>query len=268
MTPRVLVIIPAYNESETIAAVIAAIRAHHPSFSIVVVDDGSADDTARIVASTGAADLVRLPYNLGIGGAMQTGYKYALREGYDIAIQCDADGQHPASQMQRLISPILDGRADLVVGSRYVKETGYKPSFSRRVGKSLLSRIVNSVCGGGITDTTSGFRAANRRVIALFAVNYPDDYPEAEALVIVHRHALKACEVSVDMLPRQGGQSSIGPRRAAYYIVKVSLAIFISTFRRLTRTPEFPIEVELDIAENLEPIESPDTIDDELRKAS
>jgi hypothetical protein len=254
----VLVIIPAYNESATITDVIAAIRQRHAGFDVVVIDDGSKDDTARIVLQTPGADLVRLPYNLGIGGAMQTGYKYALREGYDVAIQCDADGQHPVDQMDRILAPLLDGRADLVVGSRYVKNTGYRPSFSRRVGKSLLSRIVNVFCGGGITDTTSGFRAANRKVIALFAHVYPDDYPEAEALVTLHRHGLKACEVSVDMLPRQGGRSSISPRRAAYYIVKVSLAIFISTVRDITRTPRSAFE----------PVEpAPDSAEPEARLA-
>ena len=122
------------------------------------------------------------------------------------------------------------------------------------------------MCGGGITDTTSGFRAANRRVIALFASNYPDDYPEAEALVIGHRHGLKACEVSVDMLPRQGGQSSISPRRAVYYIVKVSLAIFVSTFRRITRTPEFSVEIATE--EPIETASATEPVDEQLRKAS
>ena len=216
---RVLVVIPAYNECETIAKVVESIRTLTPGYEIVVVDDGSTDDTAAIARRAGA-NLIRLPYNMGIGSTMQTGYRYALQEGYDIAVQ--------------------EGKGDLVIGSRYVTDTDYHPSFSRRVGKSILSRLVNSVTGGGITDTTSGFRAMNREVIALFAHHYPDDYPEAEALVTIYKSGLKAVEIPVDMLQRQGGVSSIGPRRAAYYIVKVSLAIFIGVFKKITRAPEQP----------------------------
>ena len=235
--PRVLVIIPAYNEAESIAKVIQSIKDHLPSYSILVVNDGSADATERAVRRFHGVELLNLPYNMGIGSAMQTGYKYAEQQGFDIAVQCDGDGQHPVHQIPRLVDRVHRGDADMVIGSRYVTDTDYTPSFSRRVGKSFLSRIVNSVVGGGITDTTSGFRAANRAVIETFARTYPDDYPEAEALVIMHKHGLKAVEISVDMLPRQGGQSSIGPGRAAYYIVKVSLAIFIGVFKKITHAP-------------------------------
>lgn len=237
--PRVLVIIPAYNESETIAEVVQSVRTQTPGYEVVVIDDGSADDTAAIARRAGA-NLIRLPYNMGIGSAMQTGYRYALQEGYDIAVQCDADGQHPVHQIERLVTLVGEGKADLVIGSRYVADTDYHPSFSRRVGKSLLSRLVSSVTGGGITDTTSGFRAMNTDVLALFAQHYPDDYPEAEALVTLYKNGLKAVEVPVDMLQRQGGISSISPRRAIYYIVKVSLAIFIGVFKKITRAPELP----------------------------
>lgn len=234
---RTLVIIPAYNEAETVADVIAAIHRLGPAYNVVVVDDGSTDATAAVAKRAGA-EVIQLPFNLGIGGAMQTGYRYALRNDYDVAVQCDADGQHPVHQIPRLVSRVLSGSADLIVGSRYVAASDYRPSFSRRVGKSLLSRLVDAVTGDGITDTTSGFRAANRAVIAVFARVYPDDYPEAEALVTLHKAGLKTAEVPVDMRPRQGGRSSISPRRAAYYIIKVSLAIFIGTFKAITRTPE------------------------------
>ena len=235
---RVLVIVPAYNEAATIASVLADLRAHCPEFDVLVIDDGSMDDTARVVASTPGVELVQLPYNLGIGGAMQTGYRYALREGYDIALQCDADGQHPVEDIARLVAKVQEGAADMVIGSRYVASTDYVPSMYRRVGKSLLSRLVDSLVGGGITDTTSGFRAMNREVLRVFAKHYPDDYPEAEALIILHKAGLKAVEAPVEMRARQGGVTSISPVKAGYYVVKVSMAIFIDLFRRFTRTPE------------------------------
>ncbi len=233
----VLVIIPAYNEEESIGAVLHALRAHVPDYDIVVVNDGSKDRTAEIVRSFHSVELITLPFNMGIGSAMQTGYRYATEQDYDIAVQCDADGQHPPQEMARLVEAVERGRADLVVGSRYVADTGYKPSFSRRVGKSLLSRIVDTMIGGGITDTTSGFRAMNRAAFGTFAHTYPDDYPEAEALVILHKHGLRAVELPVEMCARQGGRSSISAVRAGYYIVKVSMAIFIGLFKKITFVP-------------------------------
>ncbi len=231
---RVLIIIPALNEEATIGAVLDSLRAEAPDCDVLVVDDGSTDATASIVARHGGAALVRLPQNLGIGGAMQTGYKYALRHGYDIAVQCDADGQHPVHQIPALVKAVETGRSDLAIGSRFVANTGYRPSLPRRIGKSVLSRIVDSLIGGGITDTTSGFRAMNRDVLALFAHRYPDDYPEAEALIIVYKNGLKAIEIPVNMNPRQGGRTSIRPHNAVYYMLKVVLAIFVSLFRKST----------------------------------
>jgi glycosyltransferase involved in cell wall biosynthesis len=236
--PGVLVIVPAYNEEASIGNVLRTLRAQAPDVDVVVVDDGSTDNTAEVVRSVHGVELITLPYNMGIGDAMQTGYRYACQEGYDISVQCDADGQHPVDELQTLVRAIEVGRADLVVGSRYVADTGYKPTFSRRVGKSLLSRLVNSAIGGGITDTTSGFRAMNRAAFETFAHTYPDDYPEAEALVILHKHGLRAVEVPVEMRPRQGGRSSIGMARAAYYIVKVSLAIFVGVFKKISFSPQ------------------------------
>lgn len=230
--PNVLIIIPAYNESEAISGVLTALREKTPDYDVLVVNDGSTDNTADIVKRHPGVNLVQLPFNMGIGSTVQTGYKYAVQNKYDIAVQCDADGQHPVHQLPKIINAVLEGRGDMVIGSRYVADTDYVPSFFRRVGKSLLSRIVDSVVGGGITDTTSGFRAMNRAVFSTFAKTYPDDYPEAEALVIMHKHGLKAVEVPVDMQPRQGGESSINARRAAYYIIKVSLAIFIGKVKK------------------------------------
>ncbi|MBI5094228.1 MAG: glycosyltransferase family 2 protein [Candidatus Hydrogenedentes bacterium] len=238
MEPRVLIIIPAYNEEDSIGNVLQSIRDHCPEYDVVVIDDGSADATAQIVGRFENVALVRLPYNLGIGASVQTGYKYAMQEGYDIAVQCDADGQHPVDRIPSLVARVTAGDADLIIGSRYVAESAYKPSLGRRVGKSILSRLVDAVVGGGITDTTSGFRAANRKVIATFAKYYPDDYPEAEALVIVHKSGLKAAETAVEMNPRQGGRTSIRLLHAVYYMIKVALAIFIDVFRKFTKHVE------------------------------
>ena len=236
MSAKVLIILPAFNEAETIENVIRALRREVPEYAILVVNDGSTDHTAEVVCacakSCGNLDLVQLPFNLGIGGAMQTGYKYALRNGYDIAVQCDADGQHPVDRIRDLVSHVEAKQADLVIGSRYVADSDYVPSLTRRLGKSLLSRFVDALIGGGITDTTSGFRAANRNTIEAFSLVYPDDYPEPETLVILHKWGLKAAEVPVNMKPRQGGRTSINPRRAAYYMVKVGLAILMDIFRK------------------------------------
>lgn len=234
MNPRVLVIIPAYNEHETIGDVLLRLRDQLPEYDVLVVDDGSTDRTDAQVKTVADVELVQLPFNLGIGSAMQTGYMYALAHGYDVAVQCDADGQHPIEEIPRLVENVQSGKADLIIGSRYVAESNYKPSFVRRVGKSIMSRIVDVAVGGGITDTTSGFRAANRKVIATFVRHYPDDYPEAESLVILHKAGLKAAEIPVEMNQRQGGVTSISPRKAAYYMIKVALAIFIDLFRKFS----------------------------------
>lgn len=234
--PRVLVIIPAYNEEETIGDVLFALHEQAPGYDVLVVDDGSQDRTADTVRAHEDVRLVRLPYNLGIGGAMQTGFKYALRYGYDIAVQCDADGQHPVEAIPALVERLARDDADLVIGSRYVANSAYTPSLGRRVGKSILSRLVDGLIGGGITDTTSGFRAANHKALTIFAERYPDDYPEAEALVILHMAGLSAVEIPVNMHPRKGGVTSIKPPHAAYYMIKVGLAIFVDLFRKQTRT--------------------------------
>lgn len=236
--PRVLVIVPAFNEADAIGTVLERLSQLGDDYDTLVIDDGSTDDTAAVVKRHSSATLVQLPFNLGIGGAMQTGYKYAHRNGYAIAVQCDADGQHPVDQISRLVARIDDGTADVIIGSRYVADSAYKPSLSRRIGKSMLSRWVDFLIGGGITDTTSGFRAANRRAIAVFAHTYPEDYPEPEALVILHKCGLRAAEIPVEMHQRQGGVTSIKPIGALYYMVKVALAIFIDLFRRYRRHEE------------------------------
>jgi glycosyltransferase involved in cell wall biosynthesis len=226
-----LAIVPAYNEEASIARVIDEIRVLDPVFDIVVVDDGSVDRTAA-VASERDAYVVRLPFNLGIGGAMQTGYRFALEHGYDLAVQIDGDGQHDPRELPKILEPVLEGRADLVVGSRFGGDGAFRSSVVRRIGIRLFARVVSAVVGQRVTDTTSGFRVVNRRGIALFAADYPHDYPEVEATVMCVKHKLRLAEVPVSMRERTGGQSSITAYRSVYYMTKVLLAIFVGMFRR------------------------------------
>jgi glycosyltransferase involved in cell wall biosynthesis len=233
------VIIPARNEADSVAAVISEIRAADPDLDIVVVDDGSTDRTAQAAEAAGAI-VLRLPYNLGIGGAVQTGYQYARENDFDIAVQVDGDGQHDPSEIPRLLEPILDGRADMVVGTRFMEGGGYRGTRMRRVGIHLFAAIVSLIVRQRMTDTTSGFRAANRKVIRLFAADYPHDYPEVEAIVVLTRHGLKMIEVPVQMRIRETGNSSITAVRSVYYMVKVLLALFIGLFRRYSTPLEEP----------------------------
>ena len=228
---RRLAVVPALNEEATIGLVIDEIRAFDQGFDVVVVDDGSTDRTAGIAADRGAY-VVRLPFNLGIGGAVQTGYRFAFEHSYDIAVQIDGDGQHDPSQLPAILGPVLAGEADLCVGSRFAGGRGYRSSFTRRVGIRLFARVVSAVVRQKVTDTTSGFRAVNRKGIALFAADYPHDYPEVEATVMCVKHKLTLREVPVEMRERGGGASSITALRSIYYMTKVLLAIFVGLFRR------------------------------------
>ena len=236
---RRIVIIPARNEEDSVAGVIGEIQAADPDFVVVVVDDGSTDRTAQVAEATGAI-VLRLPYNLGIGGAVQTGYQYARENDFDIAIQVDGDGQHDPSEIPRLLEPILGGRADMVVGTRFAEGGGYRGTRMRRVGIHLFAAIVSLIVRQRVTDTTSGFRAANRKVIRLFAADYPHDYPEVEATVVLTRYGLKMIEVPVQMRIRETGNSSITAVRSVYYMVKVLLALFIGLFRRYSTPLEEP----------------------------
>lgn len=230
--PRVLCVVPALNEAESIADVVHGLVEH--GLDVLVVDDGSLDATAQIAESAGAR-VARMPFNVGIGGAVQTGYIAALRGGYDVAVQVDADGQHPVDQVELLIAALLDRDHDLIVGSRFAEATGYRPSRMRGVGIGFLKLLLRRATRATFTDTTSGFRAAGRRAIALFARAYPADYPEVESLVVATRAGLSVSEVSVDMRERQGGRSSITPLRSAYYMIKVSLAVSMVLMRRPER---------------------------------
>ena len=230
---RRVAIVPALNEEHTVPRVIDELRAFDPGLDVVVIDDGSSDRTAEVAAAKGAT-VLRLPYNLGIGGSVQTGFRFAYERGYDLAVRVDGDGQHDPSQLGRIVGPVLDGDADIVVGSRFAGEAGdgYRSSRSRRVGIRILASVVSGIVGQRVTDPTSGFQALNRRGIALFARDYPHDYPEVEATVMVFRHRLRMQEVPVSMRERGGGRSSITALRSIYYMVKVLLAIFVGLFRR------------------------------------
>ena len=237
---RRVAIVPALNEELTVPRVIDELRAFDAGLVIVVVDDGSADRTAEAAAAKGAV-VIRLPFNLGIGGAVQTGFRFAFEHDFDVAVRVDGDGQHDPAQLTRILQPVLRGEADIVVGSRFAAgEGGYRSSRSRRVGIRLLAWVVSRIAGQRVTDTTSGFQALNRRGIALFARDYPHDYPEVEATVMVFRHRLRLQEVPVSMRERGGGSSSITALRSIYYMVKVLLALFVGLFRRNVVQQEEP----------------------------
>ena len=223
---RRVAIVPALNEADTVGSVVAEIRTFDPDFEIVVVDDGSTDETTEAALEAGAR-VLRLPMNLGIGGAMQAGYVYALENGYEVAVQVDGDGQHDPRELGRLLGPILEGRADMVIGTRFAGERTYRAPLGRSLGIRLFAAIVSLRVRQRMTDTTSGFRAVNKRGITVFAGDYPHDYPEVETVVTASRGGLRICEVPVEMRLRAAGRSSISNVGSVYYMVKVLLALFI-----------------------------------------
>jgi glycosyltransferase involved in cell wall biosynthesis len=228
--PRTLVIVPCLNESGSIARVIDSVRQHVPAATIAVINDGSTDDTGEIARQAGAI-VLDMPYNVGIGAAVQTGFKYAAAHGFDVAVQTDGDGQHPPSEIPTLVNGLMNSGADVMIGSRFIEDRGYQQGTARRIGGVILSRVLQMATGLHITDSTSGFRASGRRAIELCARVYPHDYPEPEAIIILHRAGLKVCEIPVTMKQRETGQSSITPLRSAYYMTKVVLAILINLLR-------------------------------------
>lgn len=227
---KILTIIPAYNEEASIGTVIRRIQAAMPEADIVVVNDGSRDGTAKVAAGAGAA-VIELPFNLGIGGAMQTGYIYARDNGYDIAVQVDGDGQHDPAYIKDLMIPVAGNSADMAIGSRYISKTDYRSSFLRRTGMVFFSTLVGLLTGQTVKDTTSGFRVVNRKVIGYFADHYPTDYPEVDVLVRLHKKRFRIVEMPVEMKERQGGKSSITPIRSIYYMIKVSLSLLIGSIK-------------------------------------
>ncbi len=223
---KILVIIPAYNEAESITNVIAKLKQDMPRADYVVVNDCSKDSTMDKLREAEASYL-NLPINLGIGGGVQTGYKYALLNGYDIAVQIDGDGQHDTQYLQAVIQPIIAGEKDIVIGSRFLKKEGFQSSGLRRVGITFLSALIRLCSGVKIYDVTSGFRAVSREYIKIYATDYPVDYPEPEAIVMAALAGARVGEVPVIMKERQGGESSISAFKSVYYMIKVSLAVIL-----------------------------------------
>jgi len=227
-----LAIVPAYNEAETVETVIDSLRLHAPVFDVLVVDDGSTDGTGEVAERAGAM-VVRHPFNLGIGGAVQSGFVFALERGYEYAVQVDGDGQHCAEEIGKLMAAMReDPTLDMVCGSRFMtRDKAYPATVSRRTGIHIFAFILSRLVGQRVSDPTSGFRLYNRRGIGLFARDYPHDYPEVEAVLMVHFHRLRMAEVPVRMLQRGGGKSSIRSGKSVYYMIKVLLAIFIGLAR-------------------------------------
>ncbi|MGI8689053.1 MAG: glycosyltransferase family 2 protein [Thermomicrobiales bacterium] len=228
---RIVAIVPAYNEAASLPHVVRDLRSNPLGIDIVVVDDGSKDDTSAIARQLGVA-VITLPFNLGIGGAHQTGFQYAVAQGYDIAVQFDGDGQHLAREIPALIAPIAAGSADVVVGSRFaIKGHGYRGGRTRRAGGVMLSTLIRLLSGHAYTDVTSGFRALNARALHVAAADYPQDFPEPESLLTFRRYNLRVSEVYAAMQGRVGGVSSINIGRSMYYMIKVTLALCIERLR-------------------------------------
>jgi glycosyltransferase involved in cell wall biosynthesis len=231
---RNLAIVPAFNEADSVAQTVVAIHQLAPAFDVLVVDDGSTDATAERAAQAGA-EVLRMPFNLGIGGAMQGGYMYALEHGYQVAVQVDGDGQHDPHHIADLLEALrADPELNMVTGSRFLSSSGdgFQSSAARRAGIRIFSMVVSRITGQRVTDPTSGFRMTNRRGIELFAHDYPHDYPEVEAILLMHAHRLRSCEIPVVMRPRLTGVSAISSTQSVYYMVKVLLAVFVGLFRR------------------------------------
>lgn len=223
---KVLIIIPAYNESENIEKVVDNLIVNYPQYDYVVINDCSTDNTLDILNRC-SYNYLNLPVNLGIGGCVQTGYLYAEEYGYDITVQLDGDGQHDPYYIKDIIQPILDGQSDMIIGSRFIHKTGFQSSTLRRLGISFLSKLIKLVCGTNISDATSGFRACSKDLTKFYSINYAYDYPEPEAIVSASLNGYRVNEVPVEMLERQGGQSSIHAIRSVYYMIKVTLALFV-----------------------------------------
>lgn len=228
---KTLLIIPCYNEQETITSLYREICEKTP-YDAIFVNDCSTDNSRAILQQQNIPHL-DLPLNLGIGGAVQAGYRYALRNGYDIAVQVDGDGQHDPGQVGAITAPIEAGEADLVIGSRFIDKSGFQSSTMRRAGIKFFRFLIYILSGKQITDATSGFRAANRKTMLLFNKHYASDYPEPESNMLALKNKLRVCEISVTMRERQGGVSSIKALQPIYYMLKVSLGIIISSTIRV-----------------------------------
>ncbi len=225
-----LIIIPAYNEELNIVDTVKRANALSPDYDVIVVNDASTDHTREMCEQNNIPHL-NLPVNLGIGGAVQTGYRFASRHGYDIAVQVDADGQHNPEFLNKMEQILVDEEADMIIGSRFLENEGFQSSFIRRVGINFFSGLIKILTGQRITDPTSGLRMVGKKAIKLFSQDYPSDYPEPETDVQLVSRGYKVVEIPVVMNARQGGESSISTRKSIYYMVKVTLAIFVEVSR-------------------------------------
>lgn len=225
-----LIIIPAYNESESIQKTVEEIKKNAAEFDYVVINDCSVDKTRDICEKNGY-NVVNLPINLGIGGAVQTGYKYGIKYGYDLAVQVDGDGQHDPRFLSKMSEYLLETGADMVIGSRFIEKEGFQSSGARRAGIKYFTFLIRLLTGKIVTDPTSGLRMVNRDIMEMFAQDYPKDYPEPESVVAVLRRGKKVKEIPVIMRERNGGVSSISLKKSIYYMIKVSLAILIEKMR-------------------------------------
>ena len=226
-----LIIIPAFNEESNIEKTVTAIQKNAQGFDYVIINDCSGDNTRQICEENGY-NIVNLPINLGIGGAVQTGYKYALEHGYDVAVQVDGDGQHDPEFLSTMAEHLMDNGLDMVIGSRFIEKEGFQSSALRRIGIIFFSKLIKILTGTLITDPTSGLRMIGRNAMALFAVYYPRDYPEPESVVAVIQRGMKVEEIPVVMKEREGGVSSISLKKSVYYMIKVTLAIMIERIRK------------------------------------
>ena len=223
---KVLVIIPCYNEEENLERVVARLKKEAPQVDFLIVNDCSTDSSAAICKANGWRFL-DLPTNLGIGGGVQSGYQYAVQNGYDITVQMDGDGQHDPAYLDAVLAPVIAGELDMAVGSRFITKEGFQTSFMRRLGIRIISTTIRLLCGARVLDVTSGFRACNKALTAFYARQYAQDYPEPEAIVSAVLNGYRVGEVPVVMQERMGGVSSINLLRSAYYMIKVPLALLV-----------------------------------------
>ena len=240
MNTKTALLIPCYNEEKCVADVIDAITRELPDCFMIMVNDGSVDKTAQIIRRKAEENdhviLLDLPLNLGIGGAVQTAFRYAAANGFGFAVKVDGDGQHPASEINKLLAPLLENKADMVIGSRFLEKEGFQSTFCRRFGILFFRFLISLLVGQTITDNTSGFRAYNRRALEFAQNHYPSfDYPEPEEVVLMAKNGFRISEIPIQMECRQGGVSSISPRKAAYYMCKVCFSVLMAALRPAVR---------------------------------
>ena len=232
---KVLALIPARNEADSLPAVVAALRADQPSLQLLVVDDASTDDTRRILAALGVEHL-RLSEHLGVGNAIRVGLRYAVRRGFDIVVRVDGDGQHPAGEIDALVAPIARGRADAVIGSRFGDQSGYRtPPGVRRFGQRVVAAWVSAASGVRVTDATSGFWAFGRKAITFLAEEHPPGYPEPELLLLLARSGLKVVEVPISMSQRLAGRTSLSAGRLGLACAVTALALLVTPLRQTAK---------------------------------